>query len=244
MYIISLLKVEFYYSIFCPIMFFDKVGESLIFSFQQMWASVFAVLPSIVGAVILFLVGVIVATVVGKAVEHILRALGADRLLSQLEAEKMLEKAGFTMKGSGFIGGLVRWFVIIVFLLASVNILGLTQVSEFLRDVLVYLPNVAIASFIVIIAGIVADVGERIVRASVNSAGYRGSLAGLIVRWAVWIFSLIAVLLQLGVATALIQTLLTGIVAGLALAFGLAFGIGGKDVASSILVRIRDEIRK
>ncbi|MBI3443021.1 MAG: hypothetical protein HY007_04605 [Candidatus Sungbacteria bacterium] len=225
-------------------MFFNQVGESLVYSFQQMWASVFAIFPSVVGAIILFVIGVVVATAVGKAIEHILKALRIDHVLSQLEVEKMLQHAGFKMQGSVFIGGLVRWFIVVVFLLASVNILGLTQVSEFLRDVLMYLPNVAIAALILIIAGVLADVGERIARASVSSAGYNGALVGLVVRWAIWIFSFIAVFLQLGVATALIQTLLTGIVAALALAFGLSFGIGGKDVAAAILGRIREEIRR
>lgn len=209
-----------------------------------MWTSVFAVLPSIAGAVILFVIGIVVATAVGKAIEHILRALRVDHLLSQLEAEKVLEKAGFKVHGSAFVGGLVRWFIIIVFLLASVNILGLTQVSEFLRDVLLYLPNVAIAALILIIATILADVAERIVRASVDSVGYRGALVGFVVRWAIWIFSFIAVFLQLGIATALIQTLLTGIVAALALAFGLSFGLGGKDVAADILHRMKDEMKR
>lgn len=225
-------------------MFFNQIGESLIYSFQQMWASMFAVLPSILGAVILFVIGLVVATAIGKAIEHILKALRVDHVLSQFEFEKMLQRAGFKMQGSAFVGGLVRWFIIVVFLLASVNILGLAQVSEFLRDVLMYLPNVAIAALILIIAGVLADVGERIVRASVTSAGYNGALVGLVVRWAIWMFSFIAVFLQLGIATPLIQTLLTGIVAALALAFGLSFGIGGKDVAASILSRIRDEIKR
>lgn len=225
-------------------MFFNQVGESLIYSFQQMWASMFAILPSIVGAIILFVVGLVVAAAVGKAIEHILKALRVDYVLSQLEAEKALQKAGFKMQGSTFIGGLVRWFIIVVFLLASVNILGLSQVSEFLRDVLIYLPNVAIAALILIVAGVLADVGERISRASVSSAGYNGALVGLMVRWAIWVFSFIAVFLQLGVATALIQTVLTGIVAALALAFGLSFGIGGKDTATAILGRIREEIKR
>ncbi len=225
-------------------MFFNQVGESLVYSFQQMWASVFAILPSVVGAILLFVIGIVVATAVGKAIEHILKILRVDHILSQLEVEKMLQRAGFKMQGSTFISGLVKWFIVIVFALASVNILGLTQVSEFLRDVLLYLPNVAIAALILIIASVLADVGERIVRASVDSAGYRGALIGLVVRWAIWVFSFIAVFLQLGVATVLIQTLLTGIIAALALAFGLSFGIGGKDVAASILGRIREEIKK
>lgn len=225
-------------------MFFNQVGENLIYSFQQMWVSMFAILPSVVGAIVLFVIGIVVAGAVGKAMEHILRVLRVDHVLSQLEAEKVLQRAGFKMQGSTFIGGLVKWFIVIVFALASVNILGLTQVSEFLRDVLMYLPNVAIAALILIIASILADVGERIVRASVDSAGYRGALVGLVVRWAIWVFSFIAVFMQLGIATVLIQTLLTGIIAALALAFGLSFGIGGKDIAASILARIRDEIRR
>ena len=141
-----------------------------------------------------------------------------------------------------FVGALVKWFLIIAFLLASVNILGLSEVGDFLAGVLSYLPNVVVAALILVIAIKVAEVVERASRASVEAAGMRGAFVGTMARWAIWIFAVAAALQQLGVATILIQTLITGLVAMLALAFGLAFGLGGKDAAAGFIEKVRRDL--
>lgn len=219
-------------------------GDVIIASLQQVWVSVAGFLPLFIGAVIVFIVGWVVAVALGKVVEQIIRALKVDAVLAKLDFEKTLERAGMRLNSGAFVGGLVKWFLLVVFLLAAVNIVGLTQVSSFLRDVLLYIPNVVVAALILIIAGLVGETAERVIRGSVEAAGYRGALVGVVTRWAIWIFAFIAVLLQLGIATVLIQTLITGFIAALALAFGLSFGLGGKDAAASFLERVRTELRK
>jgi len=213
-------------------------------SLQQAWASVANFTPRFIGAIIIFLVGWIIAAAVGKVVEQIIKALKIDELLAKLDFEKSLARAGVKLDAGAFFGGLVKWFLVIVFLLAAVNILGLTQVSDFLKDVLLYIPNVVVAALILVIAGLLAEIVEKLVRASVESLGYRGSFVGLMARWSIWIFALIAALLQLGIAAMLIQTLLTGLVAAIAIAAGLAFGLGGKDAAAAFLDKFRSEIKK
>ncbi len=196
------------------------------------------------GALFIFFIGLIIAVTLGQLVEQIVRGLRIDHLLRSLDVEKTLEKAGWKMDSGAFFGSLVKWFFVIVFLLAAANILGLMQVGDFLRDVLLYIPNVIIAAFILIIAAIVADVVEKILRGSLLAMGHRGSLVAPIVRWSIWIFALIAVLLQLGIAVTLIQTLVTGLVAAIALAVGLSFGLGGKDTAARFIDRMTNEMRK
>lgn len=217
-------------------------GDVIVASLQQSWAAVAAFVPLFIGAVIVFIIGWIVAVALATLVEQVIRALRVDSLLQRLEIERVLERGGVRLNSGVFVGALVKWFVIIVFLLAAVNILGLSQVSEFLRSVLLYIPNVVVAALILIIALKVAEVLERTTRSSAEAAGIRGSFAGIVVRWAIWIFAVVAALLQLGVATVLIQTLMTGLVAMLAIAFGLAFGLGGKDAASSFIERFRREV--
>lgn len=219
-------------------------GDVIVASLQQVWATVAVFLPLFIGAVVVFIVGWVVAVALGKVVEQIIKAVRLDALLSKLEFERTLERAGWKLNSGAFIGGLVKWFLVIVFLLASVNILGLTQVSSFLRDVLLYIPNVIVASLILIISALLGDVVEKFVRGSVGAAGYKGAFVGVVARWAIWLFAFAAALLQLGIATALVQTLVTGLVAALALAFGLAFGLGGKETASDFLGKIRSELRR
>jgi hypothetical protein len=217
-------------------------GNVIVASFQQAWAAVAWFLPQLVGAIVVFLIGWIIAVAIGTLVEHLIRSLQVDALLRKLEVERALERGGLRLNAGAFIGGLVKWFVIVVFLLAAANILNLSQVSDFLRQVLLYIPNVVVAALIIVIAAKVAEVVERTTRHSVEAAGLNGALVAVMARWAIWIFAVLAALLQLGVATMLIQTLLTGVVAMLAIAFGLSFGLGGKEAASSFIEKIRREI--
>ena len=219
-------------------------GDMIIISLQQVWTTVVVFLPLFIGAVVVFIVGWVVAVTVGKGEEQAVETLGLDSVLCKMEFEKILERAGWRLDSGAFIGGLVRWFLIIVFLLASVNILGLTQVSDFLQQVVFYIPNVIVAAFIIIIAALVNEVVGKLIRGSTNAVGYKGFSVNLVARWAIWIFAFAAVLFQLGVARELVQTMMTGLVAALALAFGLAFGLGGKDAAAGFIDKVKNELHR
>ena len=219
-------------------------GDVIVASLQQVWTSVANFVPLLIGAVVVFIIGWIVAVSLGKLVEQVVRALKVDSLLSKLDFERTVERAGWKLNSGAFIGSLVKWFLNIVFLLAAVNILGLSEVSDFLRDVLLYIPNVVVAALILIIAALVANTVEHLVRGSVEAAGYRGALVAVVARWAIWVFAFVAALLQLGIATSLLQTVVTGLVAALALAFGLSFGLGGKDAAAAFLDKMRSELKR
>jgi len=155
-----------------------------------------------------------------------------------------LDKANFKVDASGFVGAIFKWVLVIVFLLAAVEVLGLTQFASFLNGVLDYLPNIIVAVLILVVAIIISDILEKIVRASVESTkvGY-GDLAGSIVRWSIWVFAIFAILDQLQIAPMLIQTLLTGLVAFIVIAGGIAFGLGGKDAASNFIDKVRGKFR-
>lgn len=219
-------------------------GDVVVASLQEVWTGVANFLPLLVGALIVFVVGWVVAVAVGKLVEQVVDSLRVDKLLMKLSFHKVWERAGWKTDSGAFVGALVRWFLIVVFLLAAVNVLGLTQVSDFLRAVVLYLPNVVVAALILVIAAVLADAVEKLVRGSVEAMGYKGSLGGVVVRWAIWVFAVVAALLQLGIATALVQTLVTGLVAVLVLAFGLAFGLGGKEAAADVIYKLRNELKK
>lgn len=225
-------------------MVLQEWGRLIVFSLQQGVTSVANFLPQLIGAIVIFGFGWLIAAVLGQFVASMVRALKIDALLTRLEINKAIERAGWKLDSGALVGGLVKWFLIVVFLLAASNILNLTQVSDFLRDVLVYLPNVIVAALILIIAAFVADAVERILRGSARMIGAQGALAGAVARWAIWIFAIVAVLLQLGIAVTLVQTLITGLVAAIAIAGGIAFGLGGRDAAGELIRKVQNDFRR
>ncbi len=218
--------------------------EVLALSFQELWGGVLAFVPQLIVALVVFIIGWIIAVALGKVVEQIIKAIKVDMALRSLGVEEAVSRAGMKLDSGAFIGGLVRWFFILVFLFAAIDVLGLTQVTEFLRSVvLTYVPQVIVASLILVAAALLAEVTENVVEGSARaarlpSAGFLGGVA----KWAIWIFALLAALYQLGIAGPLVQTLFTAFVAMLALAGGLAFGLGGKDFAARYLERLRSDI--
>lgn len=215
-------------------MFIQSWGGAFNESLMNLWYGFISFVPSLLGAIILFIVGWVVGSIIGKAIAQVINALKVDKLFESAGTNDLMNRAGLKLNVGGFIGGLVKWFIIVVFLMASLQIMGLTQVNDFLREaVLFYLPKVIIASLVLVIATVIAGAMQKIVASSAKAAGVRGSnMIGSVTRYAIWIFAFIIALSELGIATAFMQILFTGFVAALAIALGLAFGLGGKEAAS------------
>jgi len=213
-------------------------------SFYELWFTVAEYLPAILAAVVVFVIGWIVGIILYRVVLELVRVLRIDDALKAAGMNDAAKSAGFTLDVGRFLGTLVEWFVILVFLVAALDILGLTRVTVFLQTVvLLYLPQVIVAALILILGAIVAEVVKGLVAGSARAAGAHGAnLAGSVAKWAIWVTAILAALNQLGVATAFVQTLFTGIVIAASLAFGLAFGLGGKEAASRTIERVRSEI--
>jgi len=213
-------------------------------SFTDLWYTVVQFLPAILAAIIIFVIGWIVGIVLYRIVDQVVKVLRIDDALKAAGLNEVAKDAGFTLNIGRFLGTLVQWFIVIVFLVASLDVLGLNRVTIFLQQVvLLYLPQIIVAVLILILAAIVAEAVKNIISSSARAAGaHSGNLAGTVAKYAIWITAILAVLNQLGVATEFVQTLFTGLVVALSLAFGLAFGLGGKEAAARTIERIRGEI--
>ena len=214
-------------------------GEVFSQSLIGLWYGFVNFVPGLLGAIILFIIGWAVGSIVGRAITQLVAALKVDKLFESAGANAFMNRAGLKLNVSGFIGGVVKWFIIIVFLMASLQILGLTQVNDFLREaVLYYLPKVIIATLVLVIATILADAMRNLVKSSAQAAGVRSAnMLGSVTMYAIWIFAFIIALSELGIATAFMQILFTGVIAMLAIAGGLAFGLGGKEAAGRAVER-------
>ena len=200
--------------------------------------------PNLLIAILIFIIGWIVGAGLGRLVAQVIGVIKLDQALVSAGVDKIVERAGYKLNAGRLLGGLVKWFFIIVFLVASLDVLGLTDVTAFLRGaVLTYIPQVIVAILILLVSAVLAETAERVVSGSARAAGVRSAgLLGTLARWAIWVFALLAALDRLGISP-LIQTLFTGVVVALSLAFGLAFGLGGTKAAEKYIARIEDEIK-
>ena len=205
-------------------------------SLQNLWQGFLNFIPALLGAIVVFVIGWFISVGVGKLISEILRRIKFNQIFEKGSWDEALAKADIKVDTSAFIGAVVKWVLVIVFLLASVEILGLFQLADFLQGVLDYLPNVMVAALIFVVTVIVVDIIEKVVRASVESIKVgHGHMVSVVIRWSIWIFAFLAILIQLKITPALMQTLFTGFIALMVIAGGLAFGLGGKEVAGEIL---------
>lgn len=219
-------------------------GNSLTGSFQNIWLGFAAFVPNLIAAIIILIIGWIVAALLGRLVAQVVKAIKVDAALEHAGFGHVVKRAGFNLDSGAFVGGLVKWFIIVAFLVASFEVLGLTQVTLFLQQVvLLYLPQVIVAVLILLVAAVIADAMQKVVTGAARAAHIKSAhLAGSITKWAIWIFAFLIALEQLGIAVGFIQTLFTGVIVALSLAFGLSFGLGGQDAAASYVAKIRQEI--
>ncbi len=219
-------------------------GEVFSGSLQNLWFGFISFVPSLLVAVVIFIIGWVVGSVVSKAISQVVGALKIDKLFQSAGADDLLARAGMKLNVGNFIGSLVKWFVIVVFLMTSLEILGLTQVNDFLREaVLYYLPKVVIAALVLVIATVIADLMKKIVSGSAMAANVKSAkMLGSIARYAIWIFAFIIALSELGIAATFMQVLFTGLIAMLAIAGGLAFGLGGKEAAARAINKVSNDM--
>jgi len=219
-------------------------GEVFTTSLQGLWLGFISFVPNLIVAIIIFIIGWVVGSVVDRALTQVIGALKIDSLFRSAGAEEVLNRAGVKLNVGGFIGWIVKWFIIIVFLMASLELVHLSQVNDFLREVVLqYLPRVIVAALILIIATVVAEAARKMVSGGAKAANVKSAnLLGTITRYAIWIFALIIAFSELGIAPSFMQIFFTGLIAMFAIAGGLSFGLGGKEAASRMLDKVRSDI--
>jgi Conserved TM helix len=211
----------------------------------DLYSKTLTYLPNLVAAIIVVIIGWLLAMFLSNIVRKILDAIKIDHLANQIGLKNLSEKTEKKLSLAALGAWLVKWFFFLGSFIAAADILGLQQVSTFLyQDVLNYAGYV-IASMAILLLGILAaDFFETIVTSTVKASGlHNGESLGTITKWAILVFTVIAALSQLQIATAFLQDLFRAIVAMLAIAGGLAFGLGGKEHAKKVLDNIEDGLK-
>lgn len=213
-------------------------------SFSSLGVGVVDFLSRLLLALAVFALGGVIAYTFGRLATQLTEALKIDKFLKKIGIEEPLSRAHLRLNSGVFVGALVKWFFVIVFLMASIEILGLDQLNIFLRDVVLsYLPNVILAALMLLVTAVLAEFLKKTVMGGAKAANLpSAAFLGGVTKWAIWVFGILTVLYQLGIAGALVQTLFTGFIAMMAIAGGLAFGLGGKDTAADFLAKLKKDI--
>jgi Conserved TM helix len=209
-------------------------GDAIFLALTNAINSFLAAIPLIIGALVIIVIGWIIAGILARLVTSLMRRAGADRLFAEHGGDVYGEQSR-KVQPSIVAGELVKWLVRIIFLVAAANVLGLTQVSLLLNDVLLWIPNLIVAAIILLVAPILARFVRGAIEVGAGQMGFTNArLLGRIAEIAIVAFAVIIAVNQIGIAANLVDTLFIGIVAALALAFGLAFGLGGREVAGQL----------
>lgn len=203
-------------------------------SLLDLWGRLVEILPDIIGAIVVLLLGLIVAPILGGIVKKVFDIIRIDDLAEKAGIKDVI--SGYSKKFSIalFLGKIVKWFFILAFVMAASEILGWTRISEFLNEIIFYIPQVLIAVIILVFAVIAGNFFDAIVTRSLigsNAPVDNPQVMGKITKWAFVLFGVMAAMLQIGIAPSLIQILFAGIV----LALALAFGLGGREKAGELL---------
>lgn len=218
----------------------ENISQALALSLNNALVAITVFIPRFLAGLVVLLVGILIASILKQAVLELLKALKVEQFLRKYGVPEAREEFSW----SSILSEIVRWFVIIVFLIPTVDVWGLSRVVTILNEFLLYLPNVFIAAIIAIVGFVFARLASDVILASAKSlTPETAKTVSTIVRIALQVFVVLAVLSQLGIAADLIRILFTGLVAMAAVAGGIAFGLGGQGLAKDVLEAFRRRVR-
>jgi mechanosensitive ion channel-like protein len=220
-------------------------SEAVLTSLAGAMALFFAAIPKVLAFAIILVVGWLLSSLVARAVQALLRRMRFNDLSARSGFGAFVANVGVHTDPAGFLAIVAKWFIRLIVLVVAFDALGLPAVSDVLRQLLLWLPNLAVAIVVLIIGGLLANAAAGMLRGATLSAGFRHpELIANVARVAVWIFAIIVAVNQLGIAQTLVNTLFMGAVALVVLALGLSFGLGGREVAGRLLEQWVDEARQ
>lgn len=215
---------------------FQTWQEAVLVSWNRVWSSFVTFIPSFIGAVVVFVIGILIAAWMKRIVESLLGSIKFDELSRQAGFEGFLKRADIRVRASELIGEVVRWLLILVFFVATVEILGLAIVSTALTAILAYVPSVLAAALVLGAGFLIANLVDGLVRGAFATISHEAARpVGRLARWVVLVVAFFAAVDQLKIAPALVDTFFQGLTWTLVLVVGLSVGLGAKDLVGKVL---------
>jgi len=217
-----------------------NVSQTLLASLNGAVLGISLFVPKFFAGLVILLIGIIISSILKRVLVEIFRTLKVETFLKKYGVPEMREEFTWT----NVLSEIVRWFVIVVFLIPTADVWGLPRITSVLNEFLLYLPNVFVAAVIALVGFVFARLTHDVILVSAKGVDAEtAATIASVARWAINVFVVLAVLSQLGVATDLIRILFTGFVAMLAVAGGIAFGLGGQSAAKDVVEGLRRKLK-
>ncbi len=212
--------------------------------FFSFYSSVFNSIITIFGAVVIFLLGWIIAWAIKEVVLFILSKLRLKDWLHKVGLGKYIEDFSWEDRLDQVLAEITFWTILVVFFMTSLDILGLQIISSFIRQVVNYLPRAISGGLILALGFIFGELVRKVLHGVLRGLDKRSANGvAIFVKWTIVVFAFLAAFNQWGIAPEVMNILAQGIVIFVAIAGGLAFGLGGQDVAREFLENIRNKFR-
>ena len=220
-------------------------GNLIVEPIRQMLTKIMGYLPVLLGALVILIVGWLVAKAIRRIVDWVLKTVRFDMLADKAGISETLRKGDLKVSAREVLSGIVYWLIIIMILVMAVDALGLPKASDILASLFAYIPKVIAALLVLVVAMFLATFVSGIVRVAAGNAKLPNPqlLAG-VSRWAIIVFAVTIALGELGIGTLLVTATFNIILGGICLALALAFGLGGKDAAAAYLEELKRRSRK
>jgi hypothetical protein len=208
----------------------------LLESLQTFFLEISLFLPNLIVALILLIIGWMVAKILRNGSIKLLRLLRVDILAEKSGIEDFLLRGGVRLTTVTLIGNLIYWLILFIAALAVLNTLGLNIAADLFNRVILYIPNVFVAIALLIFGSLFARFVQSALYTYLNNVGVSGAqLVSAIAKYAIIIFVVSITLEQLAIGGDILVSAFQIAFGALCLALALAFGLGGKEWAARVV---------
>lgn len=207
-------------------------------SFYNLMQSFIMYIPSLINAVLILLVGWVIAKIIQWVILRLSHAMGIDNLAKKSGVHRFLEKRGVKNGFSGILSRICFWVIMLIVLVNFFNHLGLELVSDLLNQLLMFIPNVLISCVLIIIGFYLAEFVSSLVFSSLEESNFENpDLIGKLVFYSIAFFTVAIALTQMGIGETIITNIVSIFFGTIGLALAISFGLGGKTWAEDIIKR-------
>lgn len=222
----------------------DKITTVLVDAYETFFNKLADFLPSLIGALLILIVGWIIAKLVKTAAVKLLKLIKLDVVTEKAKIDKFLRDGGSKKTAVDILGSIIYWLIMLIVILAGLDALGLGVASELFNQIILYIPNVIVAVLALIFGVFLAGFISQVVSTYLANVGVsRAGVIGAIAKYAIILFVVSLSLTQLSIGEELVTNAFLLLFGAVCLALGLAFGLGGKEWAAGVIKRMTDETK-